>query len=166
MAAAFAGRYSKLVSGLVLIDPPINGPGQRGIYPYPVTFYLEQKAAVDEGRLDAFRKLLPPSASEERVLARADELRNCSQEAIIESYVSMLREPFQVHVKAASCPMLLLAAEHGDTIRDAELNTLKRINPRLRAEKVLGVGHMVHLDAPERTAKLIADFIAGVGSGA
>ena len=120
IAAAFAGRYSTLISGAVLIDPPINGPGQRPIYPHPVTMYLEQKSAVEQDRLDLFRKVLP-TFSEEKIQERAEEYRNFSKEAIIESYDCITREPFHVHLKAATCPILLLAAEHGDTIRDDEL---------------------------------------------
>ncbi|MDB6083619.1 MAG: HpdG [Gammaproteobacteria bacterium] len=161
IAAAFASRYSSLLSGMVLIDPPINGPGQRPRYPFPVTMYLEQKAAVEENRMDAFRELLP-AFDETKILERADEYRNVSKEAIIESYDSMVREPFQAYVKAADCPILLLAAENGDTIRDCELATLTAINPRLRAEKVLGVGHMIHKDAPQRTADYITAFVKSV----
>ena len=73
---------------------------------------------------------------------------------------TLVKEPFQVYVKAATCPILLLAAEHGDTIRDSELEVLKAINPRLRAEKVRGVGHMIYKDAPQKTADYIVRFVA------
>jgi N-formylmaleamate deformylase len=161
MAAAFASRYSSLLSGMVLIDPPVNGPGQRSRYPFPVTMYLEQKAAVDEGRMDDLRRFLP-AATEEQIHDRADDYRNVSAAAVIESYESMIKEPFQVHVKAASCPGLLLAAEFGDTIRPEELEALRTSNPRLRTELVLGVSHMVHKDAPQRTADYIIEFVKSV----
>jgi pimeloyl-ACP methyl ester carboxylesterase len=32
---------------------------------------------------------------------------------------------------------------------------------RARVETVLGAGHDVHLDQPDRTARLIGDFIGG-----
>ena len=165
IAAAFAGRYSTLISGAVLIDPPINGPGQRPIYPHPVTMYLEQKSAVEQDRLDLFRKFLP-TFSEEKIQERAEEYRNVSKEAIIESYDCITREPFHVHLKAATCPILLLAAEHGDTIRDDELDVLKATNPRMVAEKVLGVSHMIYKDAPEQTADRIIRFVKSVNSNA
>ncbi len=163
IAAAFAGRYSSLTSGVVLIDPPVHGPGLRSIYPLPITLYLEQQAAVEQGRMDAFRNFLP-AFSEEKLKERAEEYRNISKDAIIESYEGLTKEPFQVHVKAAACPMLLLAAEHGDTIRDSDLRVLKSINPRLIAEKVMGVTHMIHKDAPQQTAARIIAFIESVAA--
>lgn len=165
IAAAFAGRYSTLISGAVLIDPPINGPGHRPIYPHPVTMYLEQKSAVEQDRLDLFRKFLP-TFGEEKIQERAEEYRNVSKEAIIESYDCITREPFHVHLKSATCPILLLAAEHGDTVRDEELDVLKTINPRMIGEKVLGVSHMIYKDAPEQTAERIIRFVKSVNSNA
>lgn len=161
IAAAFGSSYSSLVSGIVLIDPPINGPGQRQVYPNSLSMFLQQKAAVDEGELDVFRSLFP-TFSEAQVSERAEEYRNVSKEAIIESYESLIKEPFQVYVKMITCPVLLLAAEHGDTIREDELEVLKAINPRLKAERVYGVGHMIYKEAPQRTTDYIISFIDNI----
>lgn len=158
IAAAFAARHSSLISGAVLIDPPVNGPGQRQVYPNALSMFLQQKAAADLNDMPTFRSYLP-SFSDVALAERADEYRNCSQDALIESYASLLREPFQIHAKAASCPMLLLAAEHGDTIRDTELATIARLNARLRCVRVSDVAHMIYKDAPEETARRIMDFI-------
>jgi N-formylmaleamate deformylase len=158
IAAAFASTYSSLVSGIVLIDPPITGPGQRQIYPNSLAMFLEQKAAIDEGNMEKFRSFFP-TFTENQVNQRAEEYRNVSQAAIIGSYEAFIREPFQTNVKIATCPMLLLAAEHGDTIREDELGVLKAINPLLKAERVPGVGHMIYKDAPDKTAEYILSFI-------
>jgi N-formylmaleamate deformylase len=158
IAAAFAARHSSLVSGLVLIDPPVNGPGQRQVYPNALSMFLQQKAAADLNDMASFRSYLP-SFSDAALEERADEYRNCSQQALIESYESLLREPFQIHVKAVTCPMLLLAAEHGDTIRETEFASLKALNERLRGVRVPGVGHMIYKDAPEETARHIVEFV-------
>lgn len=158
ISAAFGREYSPLVSGMVLIDPPVTGPGHRQIYPNPLSAFLEQKAYVDEGQLDKFRKCFP-AFNEAQVEQRAEEYRNVSKEAIIQSYDAFLKEPFQVTVKMTTCPMLLLAAEHGDTIRDNELTVLKSLNPRLEAVRVPDVAHMVYKDAPQETTDYILSFI-------
>jgi N-formylmaleamate deformylase len=158
MAAVFAGRYSSLISGMVLIDPPVNGPGQRQVYPNSLAMFLQQKAAIDENQLELFRSFFP-SFSEAQLEERAREYRNVSKEAIIESYDSLIREPFQIHVKASSCPILLLAAEHGDTIRADEFEVLKSLNSRLQAERIYGVSHMIYKDAPQETTDHIIAFV-------
>jgi N-formylmaleamate deformylase len=158
IAAAFGSQYPSLISGMVLIDPPVNGPGQRDIYPNPLSMFLKQKEAVDQGEMELFRSYFP-AFTEEQVEERAEEYRNNSVQAIIESYESLLMEPFQVYIKMLTAPALLLAAEHGDTIRENELQVLKTINPSMQVNRVKGVGHMVYKDAPEQTADFIVSFI-------
>ena len=158
IAAGFGSTYSSLISGMVLIDPPITGPGHRQVYPNSLSMFLEQKAAADEGEWDKFRTFYP-QFTEEQVKIRITEYQNVSKEAIIESYINFIKEPFQVNVKMTSCPMLLLAAELGDTIRPEELDELKSLNPRLQAVVVRGVGHMVYKEAPQETTDYILSFI-------
>jgi N-formylmaleamate deformylase len=161
IAAAFGSQYPSLISGMVLIDPPINGPGQRDIYPNPLSMFIKQKEAVDQGEMELFRSFFP-SFTEEQIAERAEEYQNNSLPAIIESYQSLLLEPFQVFIKMLTVPTLLLAAEHGDTIRENELQVLKTINPSMQTERVKGVGHMIYKDAPEQTVDFIVSFIEGL----
>ncbi|MEH7381396.1 alpha/beta hydrolase [Bacillus sp. JJ1533] len=158
IAAAFGSRYSTLISGVVLIDPPINGPGQRPIYPNPLSMFIKQKEAIDQGELEVFRSYFP-AFTEEQVSERAEEYRNNSLQAIVQSYESLLKEPFQVNVKMLSVSTLLLVAEHGDTIRENELQVLKMINPTMETVLVKNVGHMVYKDAPVETANYITSFV-------
>ncbi|PLT35946.1 alpha/beta fold hydrolase [Bacillus sp. V5-8f] len=161
IAAAFGSRYSSLISGMVLIDPPINGPGQREVYPNPLSMFLQQKEAVDQGEMDVFGSFFP-TFTKEQIAERAEEYRNNSIQAIVESYHSLLKEPFQVYVKMVTAPALLMAAELGDTIRENELEVLKRLNPQMQVERIKGVGHMVYKEAPEQTTDLILSFIEEV----
>jgi len=159
IAAYFGSKYPSLLSGMVLIDPPVNGPGQREVYPNALSMFLKQKEAVDQGQMELFQSFFP-NFTEAQILERAEEYRNNRVEAIIESYHSLLKEPFQVYIKMLKTPTLLLAAEHGDTIRENELQVLKTINQEMETVRIPGVGHMVYKDAPERTAEFILSFIA------
>jgi N-formylmaleamate deformylase len=158
IAAAFSARHGSLVAGAVLIDPPVNGPGMRQSYPKSLSSFIEEKTAAERNCMEVLRRCLP-TMSQAALEERADEYRNCSQHAMIESYESFLRESFHVHVKAATCPMLLLAAEHGDTIRDEELDVLAHLNRRIECVRMPGVGHMIYKEAPEQTARHIVDFV-------
>ncbi|WP_071394207.1 alpha/beta fold hydrolase [Bacillus tuaregi] len=158
IAAAFGSRYGSLISGIVLIDPPINGPGQREVYPNPLSMFIQQKEAVDQGKLELFRSYFP-SFTEEQLTERMEEYKNNSLQAIIQSYESLLKEPFQVYVKLLTTPTLLLAAEHGDTIRENELQVLKRLNPAMETVRVKDVAHMIYKDAPEETVDYITSFV-------
>lgn len=160
IGVAFANSYSNLVSGMVLIDPPINGPGQRNVYPNPLEeMFLTQKSAVDEGKLDLFKRYMPDHWTEQQIQQRAEEYRNNSREAIIESYQSLLYEPFHAHLKNVNIPMLLMAAELGDTIREEELELIKNLNTHVEAERIKDVGHMIYKDNPDKTVQSILGFV-------
>ena len=161
IAAAFGCRHPSLISGTVLIDPPVNRPGQREVYLNALSMFLSQKEAVDRGEMERFRSFFP-SFSDEQVEERAEEYRNVSLHALVESYESLLREPFQVFVRMLDVPALLLAAELGDTIRESELKVLKQLRPGMRTERIQGVGHMIYKEAPALTAEYIISFIEGL----
>ena len=158
--AAFASQYPRLVSGLVLIDPPINGPGQRDVYPNPLEeMLLNQKRAVEDGRMDYFRSCLPTDYTELQVQQRAEEYRNVSETAIIESYESFLKEPFHAYLKSLITPTLLLAAEYGDTIREEELSLIQRMNIHINTKILKGVGHMTYKEDPDLVLSNLYAFI-------
>ncbi|GEO26451.1 alpha/beta hydrolase [Alicyclobacillus acidoterrestris] len=158
VAAAFATRYPKLVSGIVLVDPPIHGPGQRDEYPTPLDTFLYQKRLADSGRREAFQAQFP-GLSEMLVQLREEEYQNVCVEAIVQSYDAFFTEPFHVYVKALDCPTLLLAAELGGTILDEEFQLLSRLNPAMEAIRVPGVGHMIYKDDPERFTDYVTQFV-------
>jgi pimeloyl-ACP methyl ester carboxylesterase len=54
-------------------------------------------------------------------------------------------------------PTLLIRGDDDDV----DVDELNRMAKRARVETVVGAGHDVHLDQPDRTARLIGDFIGG-----
>lgn len=161
IAVAFASKYSSLLSGIILVDPPINGPGQREKYPNSLEMFLEQKEAADEGNMEQFKGFFP-SFTETQIIERFKEYRNTSIESLLESYESLLKEPFQVFLKLTTCPTLLLAAELGDTIRKEEFDVLKMINANLHAIRMEKVGHMIYKEAPDRFVSHVLTFINSI----
>ncbi|WP_019119059.1 alpha/beta fold hydrolase [Brevibacillus massiliensis] len=158
IAAAFGSQFPKLLSGIVLVDPPIHGPGQREEYPTPLAAFLEQKKAVDEGVIKRFNSYFP-HFNEAQLIQRAEEYRNVAKQAIIESYHSFKKEPLHVYIKSLSIPSLLLQAELGDTIRDEEAELIKRINPNMGTCKVKGSGHMIYKEKPDEFIHYTLDFV-------
>lgn len=158
VAAAFAATYPKLVRGIVAVDPPVNGPGQRDDYPTPLHSFLYQKLLADTGRQEEFKAQFP-GLSEQLVRLREEEYLNVSLEAIVESYRGFFTEPFHVYYKSLVCPTLLLAAEFGNTILDDEFRLLQRLNPDAKSVRVSGVGHMIYKDDPVRFTQYVTDFV-------
>lgn len=62
---------------------------------------------------------------------------------------------------AIACPFILLAGEHGSTVRDAELAQFAAHPMCLRAERIAGTSHFLPLEQPELVRAAIRAVTAG-----
>jgi pimeloyl-ACP methyl ester carboxylesterase len=60
-------------------------------------------------------------------------------------------------LSALRCPFILLAGEHGSTVRDAELAAFASHPDCLRAERIAGTTHFLPLERPELVQTAIRD---------
>ena len=61
-------------------------------------------------------------------------------------------------LKAAACPMLIVAGETSDVLNAERLSWAKAINPAVEIQSLVG-GHLLPLEAPEASAKAATGFI-------
>ncbi|MBB6675470.1 alpha/beta fold hydrolase [Cohnella nanjingensis] len=157
IAAAFAARYPALVEGVMLLDPPLSGPG-RPAFPLPLTRFTEPKRAIDGGDYDAFRAFYTaPGFDYER---KALELQSCAMEAIEQSYAAMNAEPFHVDYRMLRVPALLLAADLAPFISTEDEDELRAMNPAVAIVRLPDVGHEIHKLAPDRLLNELTSFLA------
>jgi N-formylmaleamate deformylase len=133
-----AASYPKLVSRLVLADPPVSGPGRRP-YPNGIQQYLDAIDAASRG------ESLPPSRlyTPEQLLLRTEWVATCSKEAVIATHRGFHDEDIFGDLPRIQCPSLLLYAGEGDTIRDSDAEEIVRGIPDATKVKLENVGHMM-----------------------
>jgi 2-succinyl-6-hydroxy-2,4-cyclohexadiene-1-carboxylate synthase len=155
--------HADLVSGLVLIGATAGiddskERAQRRRSDEALADHLEVVGVeqfIDEWLTNPLFAGLTPNTS-----GRADRLRNEAG-----GLASSLRlagtgtqEPLWDRLAEISCPALILVGEHDTKFRAlGERLCASIVDPRL--EVVAGSGHSVHLEQPDRTAQLIADFV-------
>lgn len=159
IAAAFVAAYPQLVEALVLIDPPISGPG-RLPFPLPLTRFTGPKAALEEGDMDKFAAYYVHTKMD--FALKAEELRACSLPAIEQSYVSLNREPFHAYYRMISKKTLLLAAELSPLITDYELLELQQMNALVETKRIPGIGHEICKEDPELFVDELLNFLSGI----
>ncbi|MFC5702187.1 alpha/beta fold hydrolase [Cohnella faecalis] len=159
VAAAFAALYPGLVGGVLLIDPPLSGPGQTP-FPVPLSRFVEPKRALERGDMATFRSYYTsPDFDYER---KARELGGCSLEAIEQSHAAMNTDPFHAYYRMLSVPALLVAAGGAPFISmEAEMQ-LREINPRVRTARLEGIGHEIHKLAPALFLQTVRDFLTSM----
>jgi N-formylmaleamate deformylase len=130
---------------MVWIDPPVTGPGRRP-YPAPLSWYVDSiRLAVRGASWEEMRPFLP-SWTEEQLKLRAEWLHTCLEAAIVASYDGFHTDDIHQDVLHIRVPVLLMAAERGDVIRDEELLELRRLKPDLETVRIPQAGHMIPWD--------------------
>ena len=158
IAVRLAARHPQLVAKLVLADPPVSGPGRRP-YPIPLSFYLDSLDAVSRGiGYEAMKKSLP--WTDEQLEQRMEWLPTCDRTAIIESHRSFHEEDMHADLPRVSAETLLLYAEHGGTVTDADADEITTaIAGRCRQQRIDGAGHMIPWDRLDAFVASVTGFL-------
>lgn len=156
IAARAATRINKGLESVVLIDPPVSGPGRRP-YPGQLPWYVDSMALARDGTdAEGMRKFCP-TWTEEQLQLRAEWLHTCDERAVRASYEGFHCDDFFEDAARLEVPVLLMTAERGDVVRDEDVAALQHATPSMLHTRVPDAGHMIPWDNPE-------DFYAAFGS--
>jgi N-formylmaleamate deformylase len=157
IAVRLAARSASVIGKLVLVDPPVSGPGRRP-YPIPLHFYLESISAVSRGLgLEEMKKSLPWSA--EHLELRMEWLPSCDPAAIAESHKSFHEEEIHSDLPKITAQTLLLYAEKGGTVSDADADEIAAAMRNCRKQRIDGAGHMIPWDQLDAFVDAVHGFL-------
>ncbi|HEY9281697.1 MAG TPA: alpha/beta hydrolase [Eoetvoesiella sp.] len=143
---------------LVMVDPPVSGPGRRA-YPSKLPWYVDSMALAREGcDLDAMRQFCP-SWTEEQLLLRAEWLHTCDERAIITSFEAFHTDDVHVDLPHVAVPALLMVAERGDVVGDEDIAEIKTLLSDVALARVADAGHMIPWDNEEGFYRAFGDFL-------
>jgi N-formylmaleamate deformylase len=152
-----ARRAPDYVGKLILVDPPVSGPGRRP-YPPPLQPYLDSIDAVSRGEgLEQMRKNLP--WSEEKLEQRMEWLPTCDRTAVLESYKSFHEEDIHGDLPHIAADTLLLYAEKGDTVRESDADEIVKALKHGRKQRIDGAGHMIPFDQLDAFVSAVQGFL-------
>jgi N-formylmaleamate deformylase len=158
IAVRLAARFPAVVGKLVLVDPAVSGPGRRP-YPIPLNYYLESIQAVSRGLgYDDMKKTLP--WDDRQLELRMEWLPTCDPTAIIESHRSFHDEDMHADLPDIAADTLLLYAEMGGTVSDADSEDIIRAIKTARKQRIDGAGHMIPWDRLDAFVNAVQGFLA------
>jgi N-formylmaleamate deformylase len=158
IAARAARRNPAGLSSVVLVDPPVSGPGRRE-YPGKLPWYVDSMALARAGMdAEAMRSFCPTWTEAERQL-RAEWLHTCDERAVLESYQGFHTDDFHTDAAHLSVPALLITAERGDVVRDDDVAELQRATPSMLHVRVPDAGHMIPWDNAIGFYAAFGDFL-------
>jgi N-formylmaleamate deformylase len=141
-------------SSVVLVDPPMAGPGRRP-YPSKLAWYVDSMALARRGAGVETLRSFTPTWTDEQISLRAEWLHTCDQAAILSSFAGFHEDDLHADLPKLTLPTLLVAAERGDVVRDEDIAECKTLSPGLQAVRVPDAGHMIPWDN-------LAGFLAAV----
>ncbi|MCI2811396.1 alpha/beta fold hydrolase [Eoetvoesiella caeni] len=158
IAIRHAVRFPEQVGRLILVDPPVSGPGRRP-YPVPLDYYLRSLDEVECGTgFEVMQKSLP--WTDGQLEMRMEWLPTCDRTAIIESHKSFHDEDIHGDLPHIETNSLLMYAELGDTVRDEEAEEIRAAMPSCTKMRIDGAGHMIPWDKMEIFVNAVRQFLA------
>ncbi|MBB3064500.1 alpha/beta fold hydrolase [Limibacillus halophilus] len=146
IAAAYATTYAMEDHGLlVLVDPPVCGPG-RGGYPTSLESFMTQLKEAKAGTtLDEVRRFYPKWPERELQL-RIEVLPQCDETAVRESHAGFETENFFPYWERITQPAVLIYGGNSPVVTREGAADLARANPTIRLYCVREAGHMIPWD--------------------
>ncbi|SDV46331.1 alpha/beta fold hydrolase [Chitinasiproducens palmae] len=158
IAVRAASRHAGAMARLVMVDPPVSGPGRRP-YPSKLPWYVDSMALARDGMDAEAMRAFCPSWTDEQLKLRAEWLHTCDERAVRESFDGFHTDDIHVDLSRVQLPVLLVTASRGDVVMDADVAEIETLLPAVRHARVPDAGHMIPWDNEAGFYAALGDFL-------
>ncbi|WP_225787240.1 N-formylmaleamate deformylase [Pseudomonas sp. Marseille-P8916] len=162
MGARFAIRAAAAgapgLQRLVLVDPPVSGPGRR-VYPSKLPWYVDSIRQASIGMTGDDMRAFCPTWSDEQLQLRAEWLHTCHEPAIVRAFEDFHEVDIHQYLPAVSQPALLMVAGRGGVIQPQDIAEIRELKPDIQVVHVDNAGHMIPWDDLEGFFAAFGDFL-------
>jgi N-formylmaleamate deformylase len=130
---------------IVLVDPPVSGPGRRA-YPSPLARLLELIALGKRGELEERLRTEPSVWPEAQLLTRAEWLCTCDERAIAVTHRSFHEDDVHSDLPHVTVPTGLIVAGRGGVIQADDEREIATLLPSIVIRRVENAGHQMQID--------------------
>ena len=158
IAVRAARSQPQALTRLVLVDPPVSGPGRRP-YPANLPWYVDSIRQATHGMSAEDMLAFCPTWTEAQRQLRAQWLHTCFEPAIVQSFEDFGRDDIHADLPAIKIPMLLVTAEKGGVVGDDDVAEWQGLAPQTQHVRVPGAGHMIPWDNEAGFYAAFGDFL-------
>ncbi len=152
-AEALKNRIHKLL----LIDPPVSGPGRRA-YPIPLEFMLKGLHAAQSGAdLEEMRPFMATWKDDLQIRIRSEWLPSCDQRAVEVAFAGFHEDDIHTPLAKIEVETMLMMAARG-VIQTAEADEMQQLLPTMKVVTV-DAGHMVPYENLEAFLQITDEFL-------
>jgi len=145
IGARAACKQPARMARLILVDPPVSGPGRRA-YPSKLQWYTDSIRLAIAGMDAESMRAFCPTWTDEQLALRAEWLHTCYEPAIVEAFNDFHHTSFHDDVPGLKPPAALVVAGKGGVIQSEDIAELSSLNDRLQIVHVPDAGHMIPWD--------------------
>jgi len=153
-----ARQHPAGLTRLVMVDPPVSGPGRRA-YPAQLPWYIDSirlaRAGIDAEGMRRFC----PTWTEDQLRLRAEWLHTCDERAILASFNGFHEDDIPADLPHVTVPTLLMTAGRGDVIRAEDVEEIRKLVPGVLVSHVADAGHMIPWDDEAGFYRAFGDFL-------
>ncbi|EFE94572.1 alpha/beta fold hydrolase [Serratia odorifera] len=153
-----AAQHPQGVQRVVLVDPPVSGPGRRA-YPGKWPWYADSIRAAEAGISAEQMRAYCPTWSEEQRQLRAEWLHTCYEPAIERAYTDFHQVDSHQDYPRLTMPTLLMVAGKGEVILPEDRAEICALQPEISVVVVENAGHMIPWDDEEGFFQALGDFL-------
>lgn len=144
---------------LILVDPPVSGPGRRA-YPIPIEPLLKLLHSAKLGEIDAaLRSPSAPQWPEQHIRTRAEWMHTCDERALIESHKGFHQDDIHRDLADLGVPTSLIVAGRGGVIRPEDEREIRRLLPSIVVKSLESAGHQMQIDDTEGFISIVQDLL-------
>jgi N-formylmaleamate deformylase len=158
VAIRAAARDPRRMGRLLLVDPPVSGPGRRA-YPSQLAWYVDSIRMARRGVSAEALRAFAPTWTEEQLRLRAEWLHTCDEHAVVQAYHGFHEDDIHADLPKLQLPGLLMAAGRGGVILPEDLAEIRTLAPTLTQCIAGDAGHMIPWDDEEGFYRLLGDYL-------
>jgi N-formylmaleamate deformylase len=145
IAAAFGVLHRDVSGPLVIVDPPLTGPG-RPEYPTSLEAFMEQLAKARAGATADDMRPFFPTWDDEQLRLRAEWLPTCDETAVRETWLNFHTEDIFEYLRALQPPALFMYGGESPAVSAEGAAEVREANPELEVACIPRAGHMIPWD--------------------
>lgn len=138
-------QYGAEPGRVVLVDPPVSGPGRRE-YPSKLPWYMDSIRDARRGMSAGDMKAYCPSWTEEQRALRAEWLHTCNAGAVLRAFNDFHDDDFHRDLPSMTQPAHLIVAGKGGVIQTEDVAEISSLCPGIGIHHVDQAGHMIPWD--------------------
>jgi N-formylmaleamate deformylase len=151
------GRHDPNLKKVVIVDPPLSGPG-RPAYPSPLDRYLAAIRLARRGAsLDELRPYTP-TWKDEHLRVRAEWLHTCDETAVTQSHHGFHTDDIHADIPSLQEKALFIVAGKGPLSAEA-VDEVRRLAPAMPIRTVPNAGHQIPIEDLNGFLETLGDFL-------